>query len=323
MRLHAQEIATRIVAAGFVTALEDVSQPTDLYSQQNIVFRALSDGEPVIVKVYPCSAEDCWEREKTNLSRFRFHGMPVATVLKEGRVELGHGPICLLLVMTLLPGRTLTSLISHLTPKYLIRSVGTAAGRLLVQQESMERFSCAADYILAPGDRFVTLTWERLCQRYRAILLDLGFPRPLLEEVGRLVQTLADPLDYGWVTYDWRLRHLLWDEDEITGLLDLESAKPSDSLIELANFLHDVLLSAPASTRSLLCNAILSAYQGFHPLMQPNTADRLVYYLIRQALSHAAIKSIQGIRGDRVRRELRLAESYLRARDIAIIFDQS
>ena len=154
---------------------------------------------------------------------------------------------------------------------------------------------------------------QRLADRAAATLCDqLGVPAALLDRMAALAGRLSDPPDLGWVTHDWRLRHLLWHDGRLTGLLDLEYAKPADSMIELANVLHDLMLNLPARPRQQAAAAILDAYQQQHAIVD---AERLRFYLARQACNHACVKYWQGARDTRLQQELRLFRRYLDTTD--------
>lgn len=304
LKQTAGQVAELVVHAGVVDSVEASLNSESLYSQQNLVMGGLRGGHDVIVKIYPSQAYGNAIREADSLTLFAAAGIPVAPLLARGVLPDNNLPY---LVLGRLKGRAIASLIG--SPHAPPARVGLLAASLLSTQAGFQRFALLDDPALRDFG-FVELTFRRLMQLHGSGLIRLGLPHSRFAEIECWIQGLEDPYDFGWVTFDWRLRHLLWDQGSITGLLDLEYTKPYDTLIDVANLCHDVIFHTPVPYARQLLNALLERYQQLRGPLTPSGRERLRYYLVRQALGHAHTKWMQGIRDARIARELRFACFY-------------
>ncbi len=282
--------------------------PSDVHGQQNIVLTANRRGRRVVVKVFAGVATDCAAAEAAALARFADFGLPVPAVVEQRTGSLPDGTSCAVLMVAELPGQPLSQVLP-VADIATSATAGAAVGRLLAAEYLAERLP-----VTAPG--CAAASWGRVRQRYERTLVDeLGVSAGLLVEMDHRARSLPDPPTLGWVTFDWRLRHLLWDGADITGLVDLEYVKPYDSTVELANLLHDLLVGLADERRMAFAHAMLSTYQGRLP--DESATDRaLLFYMARQALNHAAVKHWQGVTDARPAAEVRLADVYLGANSV-------
>lgn len=283
----------------------------DVHGQQNIVLHAQLDGRPVVVKVYADTdaAARCAAAEAAALDRYATFGLPVPQVIDLRSGLLADHTPCTVVVLAELPGRPLSADLPNRDPT-VAADAGTLVGRLLALQHRAERLP-----VTSPG--VAAASWQRIRERYEPTLIhELGIDPDDFATMGHRAAVLPDPTSLGWVTFDWRLRHLLWDGTTVTGLVDLEYTKPYDSAVELANLLHDLTIQLDPPHRQAFAQASRIAYeQAIAPDDRP-TDDRLLFWMARQAFSHAAVKHWQGVHDDRITQELRLTRHYLDAASV-------
>jgi hypothetical protein len=283
---------------------------SDVYGQQNVVLAGYYDGSSAIIKVYSHTARDCALAEADALARFSRFGLPVPDIRAHYDTQLPDGSACSVLILEQLPGAPLHTVLPEADGNTATRA-GAAVAHLLAKEYGSERFPLPGDELL------LAASWDRIERRYASTLAHgLGVEPAVLRQMRKRAQSFSNPQDMGWVTFDWRLRHLLWD-GSLAGVLDFEYTKPFDSTIELANLLHDLVVSLEPEVRNPFAVALLATYKD---LVVPSGCldePRLLFCMARQALSHAAVKHWQGVRDDRPTVEANLAQSYLGAQTLA------
>lgn len=280
----------------------------DVHGQQNVVLHARLDDSPVVVKAYADtpSAARCAVSEAAAVDRYTTFGLPVPQVLDLRTEQLDDATACTVLVLSELPGRPLSADLPDHGPS-VAAAAGTKVGQLLAVQHHAERLPVTSPDVMQAS-------WQRIRRRYEQTLTqELGVQPKVLAAMDQRASQLPDPGTLGWVTFDWRLRHLLWDTTTITGLLDLEYVKPADSAVELANLLHDAAAHLDPGRYAAFGPAVRAAYEERIPAEEHPSDERLLFCMARQAFSHAAVKYWQGITDNRIADELSLAFAYLDA----------
>jgi phosphotransferase family enzyme len=278
----------------------------DIHGQQNVVFHAHLGRRAVVVKVYATVATHCATAEVAAIDRYSTFGLPVPNVVDVRTGHLAGGTSCTAVVLDRLPGQPLSLQLRQCEPEEAERA-GEQVGRLLAVQHHAERRPTTPT-------RFLQASWQRIRERYEQTLTTELDVNPLqLDDMTRRSRSLPDPATLGWVTFDWRLRHLLWNGTTITGLLDLEYTKPYDSAVELANLLHDATSQLAPARRQAFTHAARSAYEAHIQPPDRPPDDRLLFCMARQAFSHATVKHWQGVHDQRITNELHQAAHYLAA----------
>lgn len=271
----------------------DERLPASPYDQQNAVLLGRLGDRKVAVKVFREDALDRWSREAEALVRFARFGLPVAELIDSGCFARASGAF---LIMARLSGVSLADTLRS-AARLDEERVGVALAELLGRQveRGAVRGAAGRAAIRRASPNF---KWRGLVHRYRDVLTGpLCIHPATLRAIGSWASTLADGKHPCWVTTDWRLRHVLWSNDEISGLLDFEYAQVLDRSSELGYLLQDVVVHGCAPTMAGAL-AAASGLSGDHA-----ESERVRFFVVFRSLEHAAFKYMQNGPIERLARE--------------------
>jgi len=118
--------------------------------------------------------------------------------------------------------------------------------------------------------------------------------------------------DFGWTTFDWRMKHLFVQDNHLSGIIDLEFTKVFDVAVDLAILLHDIILNGPATIVQKAVAAVIQGYGGLSNYPE-KFWDRVRFYMARQAIIHSTTMLGRGVDPYHLIGEADLAARYLSA----------
>lgn len=276
-------------------------RPETSTAHQHPVFFGTLHGESAVVKVFNAGDVDNGRREAALLARFATVSIPVPDVLWSGDA------ICSLcrkhlwvLVTQRLRGTSLEEIVRKTVfPAHLGRSViGLMSRQFLLFEGSS-------------GQGYLRRRYEKFEEQYgQCLRQELGVPECVFQDLSCAAASFEDPESLCLITFDWRLRHVFMDGDEVTGIIDLEYGKAGDPILEISNFLHDVRVVGGEVNANYVRNEMESVMNARWKRRSLRSLYR--FYGARQALSHAAIRhKMQDAPSVSIERELQLGLRYV------------
>ncbi len=311
------ELSRILMGRGIVDSLRDCQswrQPG--YENHNLIIYGKKKEFDVVVKVYIGGDSKCRENERAALDFFRRHNMPVpltfeSVSLVQDRVQY---PI---LVIQELPGEPLAKILP-LSSLEEIDLIAQEVIGLLKRQTDIEQFTSLKQECTKT---MLESSWRRLDVRAGVeFRKTFWIPEDFIENRISDAETLGDPKKLYWVTHDWRLRHLLMDGCKISGLIDLEYARPNDFAAELANFFHDIVLHGGHNGRIFL-RLIIKHLPQLTEANSTNFYLRVLQYMSKQAIAHILAKMSEGIDPLKLTREAALSLRYASITNILDLID--
>lgn len=298
-------LAQALLSQGWFNHIDNIRVPKPESDFRTIIVEGRRGRNHFIAKIRASEQRAAQEREVQALHRFERLGLAVPGVVDT--MELPE--LCLVAILERrMPGVSLDVLLQRDLCIAELEAIANVLLGALCRQFDAIVFPITA-YHSAQSDTFNSILVSRM--RSRAATLPPIYRRTAAGLLGVFAEGIFctdPPNDLSLVTHDWCKRHLFLTGNEYRGIIDVEFAAPADRLIELSNFLHDLLISPTRGSRHIANTIWRDFGRSVHTVS--NWETRVIALMVRQAINLAVSKHFNGCREDVVLEQLAMGERY-------------
>jgi len=277
------------------------------FYNQNALYFLKDSGQEYVLKIYSPSLQATYENEVKSLKDLQtdsFFSKVVPRVYKSGQLDDSRYYV----LMSKLPGTSLDQAIENMSPENL-KGVAEDISRFWQGEREFSSVGYKKDSsatlleqaFIRNFDKLGGDTWEKL-----------GITRALQQKWLTWAGQAGDPEKLSLITQDFRLRHLLYSDQRISGLVDFEYMKHNDIALEIGHCLHDLLLLNTSASRRLFG----FLWEKVIPDCSPKERYRIYLYMMKQGLGNIASKVKRGLKGELLTREIGLVTAYAKDENV-------
>lgn len=151
---------------------------------------------------------------------------------------------------------------------------------------------------------------QRAIDRLKQVSLsNLPLSNDDLERALYLCESSSEPQYLHFITQDLRLRHILWENNQINGIVDFEYAKFNDISFEIGHLFHDILSLQCANGFYLF----QQLYKNLQKVITIPDMQRVFLYMIKQGITTISSKLKRNLDRNHIHQEACLIKSYIQA----------